>query len=321
MLIGAMCVGFTACKQKTKEVYQAILITDNLEGATAKVNKDDNIEFADEIKVTVKPNDKNYVWLVAPTVTATNTTLKSTEKDNGKHTFIFTAFQDNSLINVTGKAGYSYNSGYGSDNGTDNSRMENGYKAVDLGLPSGTLWATCNVGATSPEEYGDYFAWGETTTKESYSWSTYKYGTSSSNLTKYNTDESRGTVDNKTVLDLEDDAAAVNWGGDWRMPTLDEQKELYNTDNCTWEWTTQNGVYGRKVTSKSNGNSIFLPAAGYRGNSSLFYDGAFGYYWTSSLYTSSPYYACYLYFDSDHYDWNHRSRYCGLSVRAVCSSK
>ncbi len=205
----------------------------------------------------------------------------------------------------------------------DNSRLENGYQAIDLGLPSGTLWATCNVGATAPEEYGDYFAWGETTTKSSYSWSTYKYGTSLSNLTKYNSDESCGIVDNKTALDLEDDAAAVNWGGDWCMPTLDEIKELNN--NCTTVWTTDynsTGVAGRIVISKLNGNSIFLPAAGYRSSLSLYDDGSDGDYWSSSLNTKGPGYAHSLCFDSDYYEWsNGLIRYYGRSVRAVCSSK
>ncbi len=326
MLLGAMCVGFTACEQKIKEVYQAILITDNLEGATAKVNKDDNIEFADEVKVTVKPNDKNYVWQVEPTVTATNATLKSTETDNGKYTFIFTAFQDNSFINVTGIAGYSYNSGNGSDNGSGSDDYSSDTKeAVDLGLPSGTLWATCNVGATRPEEYGAYFAWGETTTKSTYDWTTYKWCKGSYDTQiKYCNDSDygyNGFTDNKTTLDLSDDAARVNWGGDWRMPTLTEMQELLDSDNCTWSWTTQNGIYGRKVTSKTNGNSIFLPTAGYHGVSSLLYDGMHGYYWSSSLNTNDPDYAYDLYFNSDSYDWNRYYRYYGLSIRAVCSPK
>ncbi len=201
------------------------------------------------------------------------------------------------------------------------------YEAVDLGLPSGLLWATCNVGATSPEEYGDYFAWGETTTKETYTWSTYKWCNGSRDTqTKYCNDSDYGYnsfTDNKTVLDPEDDAAAINWGGDWRMPTLDEIKELNN--NCTTEWTTDyngTGVAGRIVTSKTNGNSIFLPAAGYRYKSSLNYAGSYGYYWSSSLNTRRPDYAYYLYFYSSIYDWSNGDyRYYGRSVRAVCSAK
>ena len=184
---------------------------------------------------------------------------------------------------------------------------------VDLGLS--VKWATCNIGATTPEGYGDYFAWGETEPKTNYSWSTYKYCNGlSSTLTKYNTDSSRGTVDNKTTLDLSDDAARVNWGGNWRMPTRAEQDELRK--NCIWTWTTQNGVNGCKVTSKTNGNSIFLPAAGYRGSASVLNGGSYGYYWSSSLYESGPSYAYTLYFGSE--IWSSYGRNYGLKVRAVC---
>ena len=189
------------------------------------------------------------------------------------------------------------------------------YNAVDLGLPSGTLWADRNVGADAPEAYGDYFAWGETETKDNYAWSTYKWCNGSDRTqTKYCTNSSYGTVDNKTVLELEDDAAYVNMGAEWRMPTLTEQIELL--DNCTWEWTTQNGVNGRKVTGP-NGNSIFLPAAGYRYGSSLSNAGSYGYFWSSSLNESHPYGAYVLYFYSGSYDWGYYGRYYGRSVRAV----
>ena len=190
------------------------------------------------------------------------------------------------------------------------------YNAVDLGLPSGTLWADRNVGADSPEAYGDYFAWGEVTPKSEYNWSTYKWcNGSETTQTKYCTDSSWGTVDNKTTLDLEDDAAYVNMGSEWRMPTTTEQQELLN--NCTWTWTTQNGVNGYKVTG-NNGNSIFLPAEGYRSGSGLHFAGSDGYYWSSSLYEIRPYDAYELLFDSGDYYWNiGGSRSCGHSVRAV----
>ena len=118
---------------------------------------------------------------------------------------------------------------------------------VDLGLPSGTLWATCNVGASVPEQYGDYFAWGETTPKEYYDFSTYKWcnGTWNS-LTKYCSDSFWGTVDNKRELDSEDDAASANWGSSWRMPSADQMKELCRS--CTWQWIQRNGVNGQQVT-------------------------------------------------------------------------
>ena len=192
---------------------------------------------------------------------------------------------------------------------------EKEYKYVDLGLPSGTLWADRNVGADSPEAYGDYFAWGETAPKSTYDWSTYKWCKGSYNtMTKYCTNRYCGTVDNKTVLDLEDDAAYVNMGKDWRMPTYDEQKELRN--NCTWTWTTQNGTRGYKVTGP-NGNSIFLPAAGYRDDSNLYRVGSYGCYWSFSLYESYPSGAWGLYFTSGYPYTNGHYRKYGHAVRAV----
>ena len=189
------------------------------------------------------------------------------------------------------------------------------HEYVDLGLS--VKWATCNVGATKPEEYGDYFAWGETQPKSTYNWSTYKYWNSSSGLTKYCTDSILGTVDNKTQLELSDDAARANWGGIWRMPTMAEQAELRN--NCTWTWTTQNGVNGYKVTSKSNGNSIFLPAAGYRDDSSLSNAGSTGAFWSSSLpYTDNPNIACILGFNTGDIPFIDNNRHAGFSVRPVC---
>ena len=206
------------------------------------------------------------------------------------------------------------------DSVTFNKMMHNGHEYVDLGLPSGTLWATCNVGATKPEEYGDYFAWGETEPKSIYDWSTYKWCRGSSDTqTKYCINSSYGTVDNKTTLDLSDDAARANWGGSWRMPTTEEQQELIN--NCTWTWTwltTQNGVNGYKVTSKSNGNSIFLPAAGSPGNSFLGDAGSYGYYWSSSLDTGTPISAYGLYFGSSYVHRGGYTRSYGFSVRPVC---
>ena len=196
------------------------------------------------------------------------------------------------------------------------------HEYVDLGLPSGTKWATYNVGATKPEEYGDYFAWGETQPKSEYNWGTYKYCTADydaenntySNIvmTKYN------ATDGKTVLDATDDAATANWGSNWRMPTREELNELYS--NCTYEWTTQNGVSGEKFTGP-NGRSIFLPAAGIRYDSSLYDAGSYGYYWSSSLYSSSTRRAWYLLFYSGYCGMNGTNRCRGQSVRAVCQSQ
>ncbi len=200
-----------------------------------------------------------------------------------------------------------------------------GVVAVDLGLPSGTLWANMNVGATSPEDYGLYFAWGETTgytddTTDGYSfnWKSYKWCNGSiDSMTKYCTDRWHGTVDNKTVLDLEDDAAYANWGGDWCMPTVDEIQELRN--NTTSEWTTVNGVKGCRFRSKTNGNSVFLPAAGYRDDADLSYQGQTGYYWSAG--GSGSYYARGLFFGSGYAYWGNSQRYDGFTVRPVLIRK
>ena len=196
------------------------------------------------------------------------------------------------------------------------------HEYVDLGLPSGTLWATCNVGADNPEDYGDYFAWGETTPKETYDWTTYQYcnGTSGT-LTKYCSKSNygyNGFTDNLTILSPEDDAASANWGSDWRMPTQAEWQELYQ--NTTHTWTTQNGVNGRLFTAP-NGNSLFLPAAGYRDYSSLDGAGSDGGFWSSSLYTDLPDNAWGFYFFSGNFSVSGSDRYYGLSVRGVRSSR
>ena len=179
-------------------------------------------------------------------------------------------------------------------------------EAVDLGLS--VKWATFNVGATSPEDYGDYFAWGETEPKETYSWATYKWGTSS-NLTKYN------TTDGKTTLDPEDDAAKVLWGGYWRMPSKEEVDEL--TQQCTWIWTTHNNVNGYKVTGP-NGNSIFLPAAGYKGAGPTYPAGEDGLYWTSTLEKGHFSYLIVLHNDAPPTEASTKGTRCfGFTIRPV----
>ena len=187
---------------------------------------------------------------------------------------------------------------------------------VDLGLPSGLKWASFNLGASSPEDYGDYYAWGETKPKSNYSWETYMWCNGSYvSLTKYNTMFSHGTVDNKTVLDADDDVAHVKLGGRWRMPTDAEWAEL--RDNCTWTRTTLNGINGWLVTSNKNGASIFLPAAGGRGGGPGFgIVGAEGYYWSSSLNTGYPDFACGVDFGSGVVRYG-GSRCVGRSVRPV----
>ncbi|MCQ2219562.1 MAG: hypothetical protein MJZ33_13960 [Paludibacteraceae bacterium] len=212
---------------------------------------------------------------------------------------------------------------------------------VDLGLPSGLKWATYNVGATKPEEYGDYFAWGETKPQaesdSSYSWKTYKFMTegydSWRGVNKYTVDDGqydsepeRNPVwynnngkfigDGQTTLLPEDDAATANWGSAWRMPTREEQDELRN--DCEWEWTDDyngTGVSGRIGTSKANGNTIFLPAAGFRLNGSLSLVGRYVHYWSSSL--STGHHAYVLYFNSSSIGWGSGYPQLGQSVRAV----
>ena len=220
----------------------------------------------------------------------------------------------------------------------------NGHEYVDLGLPSGLLWATCNVGSDTPEGYGDYFAWGETAPKDTYTRETYRYAAEGSSwqaprLTKYcgNAEQASadftdiltaavrkaiipsfgnaGFSDTLTTLEASDDAATSNWGAGWRMPTSIEMKEL--CDNCTQEWTTQNGVNGRKFTGP-NGNSIFLPAAGAHDGTNLDIAGSYGLYWSSSLDTDYPDGALFFNFHSGNCSVITGNRLAGLAVRPVC---
>lgn len=193
-------------------------------------------------------------------------------------------------------------------------------QAVDLGLPSGTLWATCNVGANNPEEYGDYFAWGETTPKSSYSWSNYKHCQGSgTTMTKYCSDYAYGTKDNRTELEPADDAATANWGNDWQMPSMAQCQELCYDIYTTSTWTTVNGVYGRKITSKSNGQSIFLPAAGSR-DGTVYHDiaGKGSNYWSRSLHAARPDLAGgFGFYQSETFGYGSPFRFYGSSVRPV----
>lgn len=192
---------------------------------------------------------------------------------------------------------------------------------VDLGLPSGLLWAKCNVGADTPEDYGDYFAWGETSTKSNYNFSTYNYCINGEYFTKYcnNADYGyNGYTDDLTTLEPGDDAATANWGHGWRMPTEAECRELINNTISTW--TTQNGVNGRLFTSL-NGNSLFLPATGLRWDNEFDAVGSGGYYWSSSLFTNDPRSAWQLGFESIGYYINAEYRNCGSTVRPVRSSR
>ncbi len=189
---------------------------------------------------------------------------------------------------------------------------------VDLGLPSGLLWASCNVGATVPEEYGDYYAWGETETKSVFDWSTYMHCNGAQYLlTKYNADTNYGIADNLTTLEAIDDVATQSLGNGARIPTKAEWEELM--DYTTAEWTTVNNVKGRRFTA-ANGKSIFLPAAGYHSGSELIFDGSYGYYWSSSL-SATPSRAWYIYFSQGyHQGMDSYPRDNGQSVRPVRSA-
>ncbi len=200
----------------------------------------------------------------------------------------------------------------------------NGHVFVDLGLPSGLLWAETNIGASTAKDAGNYYAWGEVTAygekkdfgdktvKTTYGWSNYKYGTSSSELTKYT------SGDEKTILDKEDDAAYVNWGSFCRMPTGNEIDELGN--KCDWTWTAVDGVNGCTVKSKTKSSSIFLPVSGMRDNSDFILSD-YGYCWSSTL-SSEPSCAYNLYFDSgDYYVKLVCDRCTGLPIRPVAEPK
>ena len=184
---------------------------------------------------------------------------------------------------------------------------------VDLGLS--VRWAVCNVGANAPEEYGDYFAWGEIETKNYYQLNNYQWAASVTGMIlKYCTNSFLGNVDNKTQLEPEDDAARVICEDRWRIPTEYEFNELIN--NCSITWTSSNGVYGLEFVSKKNGNSIFIPAAGY------YYDvekdaSSFGYYWTSTLDINDSTKAKQFAFNEDGHNLSSSTRYFGQTIRPV----
>lgn len=175
--------------------------------------------------------------------------------------------------------------------GDEQGNVLNGHEWMDLGLPSGTLWATTNVGSDTPEGYGDYFAWGEVETKKNFNVDNYSHGQGTEGFTKYVPKDSRDPYgyhhqyDDILHLDVADDVASVLWGDGWRIPDYGQMKELIAC--CTWEWTKQNAKYGYKVYGP-NGQFIFLPAAGFRTASRQMGAGAEGFYWTRSLYAPVP---------------------------------
>lgn len=194
----------------------------------------------------------------------------------------------------------------------------NCFEYVDLCLPSGTLWATCNVGADKPSDYGLYFQWGDTKgySKEQvgkykeFNWGDYKFSKnrSGSNFSKYAT--------TGEILKLKDDAAHINMGGDWHIPTPSQFKELL--DNTTSAWTTLYGVNGRMFTSiKDKSKCIFIPAVGNAYNNRLYGSGSYGYVWSSALYRTDVYNGQYLFLNSEGTDLNGNGRNFGFSIRGV----
>ena len=247
---------------------------------------------------TVTEYDGEYTY----TMTVTSVTA----------TKLYISDPDEGAIVLTRVSGYTYAS----------SGTIDGHEYINLGLPSGTLWATMNVGATTETDYGDYFAWGETegynSGKTNFSWSTYKWCQGSDDtMTKYCTSSVYGTVDGISELQPSDDAATANWGSDWQMPSNEQCEELINSSYTTTEWVTINGMNGRKITSKSNGNSIFLPAAGSRSTTLLSSVGSYGGYRSRSLSTSNSSYGRYIYFNSSNISSSSSSRCLGQGVRPV----
>lgn len=197
-----------------------------------------------------------------------------------------------------------------------------GHRFIDLALPSGVMWAETNIGADTEADAGMYFAWGETKEKTTYDWSTYKYWSApDSSTTKY------AAASEPTTLLAADDAATCNWGDFCRMPTDAELAELRDTANCRWTWTTRRSsdgteVNGYEVSSKRNGQKIFLPAGGYRDNNIVCRNLANGLYWSASAEPNDHTQARYIYFGPDETDSNATLRYYGYNVRAVlCKSK
>ena len=262
--------------------------------------------------------ERGICWSTDGTPTILDFRVKDTEGGLGSYEILFKDLVPNTQYYVRAYATNEAGTGYGDEKtfttlgdepeepGDEPEDSSNGYGYVDLGLS--VKWATCNVGASSPEEYGDYFAWGETRTKE-----TYDVDNCPTWELSYSSLQSQGYIDSEGNLRSQYDAAKANWGGSWRMPTSDE---LYELDNCTCTWTTQNGVNGYKVTGP-NGNSIFLPAAGCRDGSSLGSAGRSGNYWSSTSYGSNSGGAYRLFFNSDGHYMGGNYSYYGRSVRPV----
>ena len=296
------CSGYSVRPVRVQSTYNAVKVS------SIFLNKSSlslNVEDVETLSATITPENASnsaVTWISSDDNIATvDATGKVTAKAVGSAT-IYVVANDGSGVKATCSVNVNH-------------------EYVDLGLPSGTLWATYNVGASKPEEYGDYFAWGETAPKNEYSYNTYKWCKGSNKtFTKYCTSSGYGTVDNKTELDSEDDAATVNWGSNWCIPTEDQIKELYNSSYTTTKWMTLNGISGRMITSNKNGKTLFLPASGYYSDTSHNDTGTSGCFscWSRSInkYNCSSTYM--LYSNSEQITFaTVASRCIGLSVRPV----
>ena len=247
-------------------------------------------------------------YLIVPPVNLSGTTIDISVRANGKK---FTKTVSGKNLKAGSASAFSANF---------TTVVEDTRECVDMGLPSGTRWAKCNIGANEESEYGDLIAWGELDPKAEYSWASYLYCNGAQDeLTKYNNSKVYGLVDNVLKLDAEDDAASVNWGPYWTMPTAAQFEELLSDSYTTSTWTTVNGVSGRLFTSKANGNTVFFPATGYEDGGTVTHRGVRGHYWSREVNNSLPYYGKYFYIDNSFKLVNSYYRNIGQAVRAVRS--
>lgn len=290
-----MLAGFVACEKDKDFVLTTLTVTDETvtpSCATAEVS----CSFKADATIS-----EAFVQYSLSSGFADYEVAKMSE-DKGKYTARLTGLEDNTTYYIR-YALYNKYSNIVTNEVEDFTTLPL-YR--DLGLPSGIKWSVRNLGAIRPEDYGYYFAWGETKPKDVYDWSTYKWcNDNETTLTKYCTNSDNGTMDNKTVLDSEDDAATMNWGENWRMPTFVEWSELL--DQCTWKYETRHGVPGCTVVGR-NGNTIFLPlpqlSSGYN------------YYWSSSLVThSNDIISWCMHIHPEH--CSNLERFCGALVRPV----
>ena len=315
LILSAIVLFFAGCKKDTLfdegDVFYKFTVTTNnvtdIKATTAQCGGDVSLTSVDALTVT----SCGVCWS-----TSQNPTISDNKTSDGSGTGSFTSnltnLYENTTYYVRAYATNEKGTSYGEQKSfttKSSTGTINGHDWVDLGLPSGLKWATCNVGADSPEDYGNYYAWGEKTRKIEYTNdNSLTYGLTKTQL------QSQGYIDGSGNLTPSHDAARANWGGSWRLPTKAELEELEN--KCTWTWTTQNGVKGYKVTGP-NGNHIFLPAAGNRYGSSLLNAGEGGYYFSSTPYESNSNRAYDLFFNRSLQNVGWSDRFSGQSVRPV----